>query len=173
MERIGRILVPTDFSQHSRKALDYALFLARRFAAEVEVLHAFEPPSLLGPETLVREGDGTMLLSEFLERQAEDALETLVAEVKRETGVVVRKRLARAAPAAAVIQAARDGRHDLIVMGTHGRTGLSHLLAGSVAERVVRLAPCPVLTTRVDDAAELRPTANAPIVPLIGAPAGG
>lgn len=151
MARVTKILAPTDFSEHSRRALDYAVFLARTFGAELTVLHVFEPPVHFGPEMKVQVGDGTtVLLSEFLERQALEALQSLTQQLEADTELRVSKRLMHGNPVEAILQAAKEGPYDLIVLGTHGRTGLSHLFAGSVAERVVRLAPCPVLTTKLE-----------------------
>jgi universal stress protein A len=131
--RIKRLLVPTDFSVCSMRALRYAEELARRFGAEVALVHV--------DESLVARSE----LSGLREAVAEEELERLVALLQ-----------ARGVPARAVVRSggaaeeitAETERADLVVMGTHGRTGLAHVLMGSVAERVVRHASCPVLTVR-------------------------
>jgi nucleotide-binding universal stress UspA family protein len=146
---ITRVLVPVDFSPSSRAALDYATFLADALGASVIALHVWEPPGYVGPDTLA-------LLPVAAGQPGWD--DKTRAEVTRELEVFLGRPHARpkkletevmaGTPADAILSAAaRDGA-DLIVMGTHGRTGLSRLLLGSVAEAVFRRAPCPVLTIR-------------------------
>jgi nucleotide-binding universal stress UspA family protein len=146
---ITRILVPIDFSPSARAALEYATFLAGKLGAELEVLHVWEPPGYVGPDALALLPVGS----------GQPGWEQTRAEVQRE----VEQQLARAParpralsvrveagePSDAILRLARDGGVDLIVMGTHGRTGLSRLLIGSVAEAVLRRSACPVLTLRV------------------------
>ena len=143
----SRILVPTDFSPTSDAALEHARALARAFSAELRLVHVFEDPLLAGAvaaEAYVPEAPGvrTALMKEAQERlthrlRPEDR-EALSASGEIITG----------SPASAITEhAARIGA-SLIVMGTHGRGGMAHLLLGSVAERVVRTAACPVLTVR-------------------------
>ena len=150
-EAINRILVPVDFSAHSGRALRYATTLADRFNATVEVLHVVEDPFISGawsPEAvapnipelladLVATARGKLNAMKVAAIRQGVRLETTVL-----TTVVTGK------PADSITDYARTERFDLIVMGTHGRTGLSHALLGSVAERVARKAPCPVLTVR-------------------------
>lgn len=132
-----RILVPTDFSACSATALDYARILAARFGASLHLLHVLENdflrPMVVDPQTLET---GTL-------RQLWDLL--TAEDLKRGAVPVV---LRSDAVAEAIVSYARSGGIDLIVMGTHGRSGVAHLLKGSVAERVVRTAPCMVLTDR-------------------------
>jgi nucleotide-binding universal stress UspA family protein len=141
--QIKRILVPTDFSRPSLKAVDYAIDLARQHQAEVVFVHVIEPMSYAVPRYLP---EPTALLEEQ-RKEAQDALERLVERVAKgyprcrsevHLGVVYER----------IAELARTLKADLIVIATHGRTGLAHLLIGSVAERVVRMAPCPVLTVR-------------------------
>jgi universal stress protein A len=129
-----RILVPTDFSPCSLHALRYAEELTRRFGAELTLLHVGDP---LSASDLPGAGE----LSG--RREIDRALDLL-----RERDYRVRGVLRRGNPSHEIVQAAAAERADLIVMGTHGRTGLKHALMGSVAEGVVRNAPCPVLTVR-------------------------
>ncbi|WP_408629705.1 universal stress protein [Anaeromyxobacter oryzisoli] len=146
---LTRILVPIDFSPSARAALEYATFLAGKLDAELEVLHVWEPPGYLGPDTLALLPVGS----------GEPAWEQTRAEVQRELEQQLARAVARprafsvrveaGEPSDTILRLAREGGVDLIVMGTHGRTGLSRLLIGSVAEAVLRRSGCPVLTIRV------------------------
>jgi nucleotide-binding universal stress UspA family protein len=140
MKAIKRIVVPVDFTDFSRRAADYAVMLARRFRAKVVLVHVIEPFTYDINESMwvVDHYAALKAIGERLLAQQEKAL--------TRKGVAVRTALLRGAPAFEIIDEARRRRADLIVMGTHGRTGLQHLVLGSVAERVVRLAACPVLT---------------------------
>lgn len=146
MNPVKRILVPVDFSPCSKAALEHASFLAHRLGAELEVLHVWEPPTYVTPEMVVHmPGEKSRTLAEFVRTQSGQAMEALLASIERD-GLVVHGRLETGAVVETILRAARE--NDLVVMGTHGRTGLSHLLLGSVAEKVVRRSPCPVLTVR-------------------------
>jgi nucleotide-binding universal stress UspA family protein len=146
---VKRVLVPVDFSPSSRAALEYAAFLAEAFVATVVVLHVWEPPGYVGPDTLA-------LLPVAA---GQPGWEQTRGEVMREVDAFLGKPSARpkklevrveaGEPSDAILSAAANGGADLIVMGTHGRTGLSRLLLGSVAEAVLRRSGCPVLTIRV------------------------
>ena len=138
------ILVPTDFSASAEQALDYAIMLATRLHARVTLIHVIAPvfwgtgeTTALPPPTYCAE----------VEANAQQGIEAALTRV-RTAGLEGQTMVVYGVPFERIIAAARDQGVDLIVMGTHGRTGLSHLLVGSVAERVVRLAPCPVLVTR-------------------------
>jgi universal stress protein A len=146
---ISRILVPVDFSPHSDFTLQYAARLAARLGAELHVIHAVEP---IPSAALAGEG---FYLPDVSELQA-----ALVAEATRRldqsraalsTDVVVTTEALTGHPPQVIAQAAQDRKCDLIAIGTHGRTGIAHLVMGSVAERVTRLAPCPVLIVRETD----------------------
>ncbi len=128
-----RILVGTDFSLCSLGAIEYAEALARRHDAELLVLHAEGLP-LVGSEM----ADVTRAATE---RELARAAQHL-----RERGLRVRTLLRPGAPIEEILRAAETERADLVVVGTHGRKGVGHVLLGSVAEHVVRAAPCPVLT---------------------------
>jgi universal stress protein A len=148
----GLILVPVDFSDSSLAAVEHALALAERFGSTIELLHVWSLPSALGPDEPVPLPDHAgETMSEYAEGQAGEALESMLVDLQ-ERGARVRAKLERGEPVKTILDTAREGGHDLIVMGTHGRTGLAHLVRGSVAEQVVRRAPCPVLTIRVVDA---------------------
>lgn len=151
--QIRRLLIPTDFSDLAEHTLDYTIGLAAALNASVELLHVHYLPALS-----LQGGDLTMPVDPTLEAEyeayAQQRLDRL-AEKYRASGVKVSARLLSGVPYAEIIRAAEDGGVDLIVMGTHGRTGLAHLLMGSVAERVVRGSPIPVLT--VPSAERARP----------------
>lgn len=140
-----RILCPVDFSGASRVAMKAAAELAARFGAELTLFHAYPLPGYTLPE-------GTILPSSAsLQELARETEEHLAAwKVEAELAGAGRVAVAQAVgePAGEIVAFARSGAFDLVVVGTHGRTGLSHVLLGSVAERVVRRSPCPVLTFR-------------------------
>lgn len=144
---ITRILVPTDFSAASDAALAYARVIGRQFSASVHLLHVFDDPFASG--SFVADGIGLMPIelreSLFAEARARLA-ERLAAHAQLIPGSS--SALVVGPPARRIVEYARDNDMDLIVMGTHGRGGLAHVLLGSVTERVVRTARCPVLTTR-------------------------
>ena len=144
---ITRILVPTDFSEPSEAALAYARTLARQFGATFHLLHVVEAPFVTGPfssEMYIHESPGVQaeLIQDAKLRLARRLLPSDKALYSATKEVIV------GLAAKTIVQYAAEQNFDLIVMGTHGRTGLAHLLMGSVAEHVVRAAPCPVLTTR-------------------------
>lgn len=143
----ARILVPIDFSPTSESAIDYARELATRFDAQIELLHVVEDPIASG----AWEPDASYLtIPELLDRFVEEG-ERRLEDFKnrlRDAGITVETRVVTGSPARGILHTAQEDGCDLIVMGTHGRTGLSHMLMGSVAERVIRTAACPVLTVR-------------------------
>jgi len=142
---IRHILAPTDFSDYSKKALSDALELAQTFGAKLSLLHVIEPPPY-PIEGFAPSAVGADLLGD-LERQASAELAPVLPDAQEAT-IEVTRAVAIGAPSRKIVETAEAEHVDLIVMATHGRTGLSHLLIGSVAERVVRTAPCPVLTIR-------------------------
>ncbi len=150
MREIHRILVPVDFSECSRAALERAAVLAERLGASIDVLHVWETPHYVGPEFLIREPDETgHPLREAALNQAEMEMDEFLSQFPQAQRFIVRFESGK--PYETIIQMATDGHYDTIVMGTHGRSGLPHLLIGSVAEKVVRTAPCPVMTIRQPD----------------------
>ncbi len=142
--QIKTILCPIDFSEISAKALDYAVFLASYHHAEllilhvVEQLHEFEHYQILvlTPQEL----------AEKMEKQAYEELNRLTEQIKKTVKVETVVRQGK--PFVEIIKEAKEKDMDLIVMASHGRTGVSHMLMGSVAEKVVRKASCPVLIVR-------------------------
>lgn len=148
MKAIRKILVPSDFSEPSRAALDYAAELAAPLGASIDVLHVWEPPTFIPPVSLPEAGVADVSLIELFRKNAENALVQFVQEAKKR-GLALHASFAEVGPPGHTIaEFARKREYDLIVMGTHGRTGLSRVFMGSVAERVVRHASCPVLTVR-------------------------
>ena len=146
MKSFRRILHPTDFSRASAPAMAKALQLARRDGAELLVAHVLLPPAPLVGDGFVSAG-AYGALDVAARKDAQKRLAALVARAKK-TKVRVKGLLLRGIPHLQIPHTAKLKRADLIVMGTHGRSGLSRLFLGSVAERVIRLAPCPVLTVR-------------------------
>ena len=146
MLSISRILVPTDFSEPSDEALEYAKGLASCLGSSIHVLHVLEDLAAHAwtTEVYVSALPG---VHDEMERQARDRLDqALTPEEKAKYKAEVALRMGSAF--VEVVRYAREHGIDLIVMGTHGRGAIAHMLLGSVAERVVRKAPCPVLTVR-------------------------
>lgn len=138
-----QILVPTDFSAGSRLAVDYAMELARRLGASVHLVHVVEDLAVAGLFT-----DAYVDLEAVRKQRRCDArhrMNGLLGDLK---AVQITDEIAAGLVAPTVVRIASDRGADLIVMGTHGRTGLAHVLLGSVAEQVTRIAGCPVLTVR-------------------------
>lgn len=140
---INRLLLATDFSEWARRAEDYACSLALSWRAHLTVVTVLEFPPGLNPEYPVNQ--------QYLTERTREAAE-LLADFKHRAsskGVAVATRMATGLPSEEVNAAARDQDSDLIIMGTRGKTGLAHVLLGSTAERVIRTAPCPVLTVHM------------------------
>ncbi|MBA2592613.1 MAG: universal stress protein [Gammaproteobacteria bacterium] len=140
MLAINRILCPVDFSEPSTRALEYALALAERLGAHVDVVHVFQFPTFAVDDLTL-----PLYLQENLSQRLRERLEQFVIE-KAGEGSKATAHVREGVPYLEIMEAAKG--QDLIVMGTHGRSGLSHLLLGSVAERVVRGSEVPVLTIR-------------------------
>lgn len=136
MIQIQRILVPVDFSPSCWIALEWADTLARAYGASIELLHVWEPLALASP------------LEDQLGEQAEAALEQLRAQARQRDIAVQAARAISGRPWQAIVQEAERAGYDIIVIGRHGRSALARVLLGSVAERVVRLAHCPVLVAQ-------------------------
>ena len=143
-----KILVPTDFSPSSKLALEYAMTLAAAFHSKVHVFNAWEVPHYMRPDLTVWVGDVKTTLTIHACAEAEKAMREFLADAKIEEGSNVTTQVVNGAPYATILSIAKEGEFDLICMGTHGRTGVAHLVLGSVAERVVRHASCAVLTVR-------------------------
>lgn len=147
MINIERILFPTDFSEHSKHAFRYALSFAKEYNAKLYMLHVIEDIQYLAnaymfdvpimPSFADMEQNRLKEMQEFIDREVTD------------TKIEIEKVVKRGRPFIEIIQMARDEKIDLIVIATHGRGGLEHVFFGSVAEKVVRKAPCPVLSIRM------------------------
>jgi len=135
-----KILFPTDFSPASDQALRWATALARDTGATISIVHVEEPP--------LAYGGGEMYIGFDEESTRDELRKTLMHVVPGDHNVPFEHKLLVGDPASAIIQAAESENADMIVMGTHGRTGLTRLLMGSVAEAVIRKAKCPVLTVK-------------------------
>jgi nucleotide-binding universal stress UspA family protein len=138
---IRHILVPHDFSDTAEHALAFALELAERLRAKVTIMHSYEVPAYGFPEA----PGVTPEMARQIERAAGAAL-AAVAERSRRPGVDVQTVLRQGSAWTEIVAVAAETHANLLVMGTHGRRGFTRLLLGSVAEKVVRTAPCPVLT---------------------------
>jgi universal stress protein A len=141
---LKKILVPIDFSEQSRKAMEYALSFGRQFNAEILLLHVIEFTPLPAPPLAVVQDETTQ--AKLHESSAKELGEWREA-ISSQAAVRASVRDGISAHAE-IVRAATEGNIDLIILGTQGRTGLAHLLIGSTAERVVRHAPCPVLVVR-------------------------
>jgi nucleotide-binding universal stress UspA family protein len=140
-----KILCPIDFSEASREALRAAVEVARRFGGELTLFHAYPLPGYTLPE-------GTVLPNAEMLQALADETQAMLEKWKAEAmamgaaQVAIDKSVGE--PATAILDAAEAGKFDLVVVATHGRTGFAHMILGSVAERVVRRCPAPVLTVR-------------------------
>jgi universal stress protein A len=147
MIALKKILVPTDFGEAADAALTYARALARAFEASIEVLHVAEDAS-----ARMFAGEVYVAIPATQQKDIEDAARAELEHrcIDNDPHPLPTQRIVipSNAPALTIVQHARDTGADLIVMGTHGRGPMAHLLMGSVAERVVRLAGCPVLVVR-------------------------
>ena len=146
MISIRRILAPSDFSDHSLPPVRYAAELADKFGAELVLLHVVQDLALVLPDAVMPTAVASPDIGAMVDA-AQDGLTALVgklglARLNPRTEVRVGN------PAGEVVSAAADLKADLICIGTHGRGGLAHMLLGSVAEKIIRHAPCPILTVR-------------------------
>ena len=146
MTRIRRILCASDFSKTSGKALISAIDLAKANRARLTILHAHVPFVPLVPEQYIEASTWDSVDTER-RRWAERQVQKL-AEKARKRGVRASALMITGDPAQQIVRMARSKRADLIVVGTHGRRGFSKFFLGSVAERVIATAPCPVMTVR-------------------------
>ena len=146
MIEIHKIMAPADFSAHSEEAVRYACGLAERLGAELHLLHILSDVLPGGPDPLLMPVMPPEYYSESEDRAEQSLCRLLDPKWGTPRAVVTEVRWG--SPVESIVSYAADHRVDLIVIATHGRTGLSHVLLGSVAERIVREAPCPVLTIR-------------------------
>jgi nucleotide-binding universal stress UspA family protein len=144
-QRIRSILFPTDFSEYSKKALPYALSFAESYGADLHVLHVFE--QRIHPAFYIMDKSTPFDLDRGLRDRALDALDESVYDDLRDK-INFKCEVASGKPFVEIINYARDKEIDLIVIATHGLTGLEYMVIGSTTERVVRKAPCPVLSIK-------------------------
>jgi nucleotide-binding universal stress UspA family protein len=143
---LHRILIPTDFSKHSQNALAYAVAFAEKFGAELHLLHVVQDLAMFLPDG-VTAGPPLLPPVDQLTAAVRVALDRAIEENHLQH-LPVQTHVREGTPFYEIIRFAKEKDIDLIVMGTHGRSGLVHVLLGSVTEKVVRKAPCPVLTVR-------------------------
>jgi nucleotide-binding universal stress UspA family protein len=136
------ILVPTDFSEDARHALEYGELLARQLGAQLHLLHVVEMPIFVPPYAVPALSTSGL---EALVSKARSELEQLVATIQ---GIDIITTTRIGSPADQIVEYATEASCDVIIIATHGRRGLAHFLLGSTTERVVRVAPCPVLSIR-------------------------
>ncbi|HEY8426782.1 MAG TPA: universal stress protein [Sandaracinaceae bacterium] len=140
MPEIRRVLCPVDFSPHSENAVRFAVELAEKLGAEVHLLHVYQLPVYALP-------DGAMMAGpEFTTKVTAELQKALSALAQSFEPAKLPTHLVEGVPYREVVRMTEELGADLVVMGTHGRTGLKHLLLGSVAERVVRSSSVPVIT---------------------------
>lgn len=144
-----KLLVPHDFSPCAARAVQIAVDLATVHGSELVLMHVSELPANLPPDTLVTPADaaGPLRVDDYTTRGARQKLE-IIAEPLRREGLAVRTLAVTGNVAAQILALAKEVGADALVVGTHGRKGLSHLLLGSVAEKVVRGASVPVVSVR-------------------------
>ncbi|HEX3776335.1 MAG TPA: universal stress protein [Polyangiaceae bacterium] len=152
MPSVQKILVPVDLSAASSRALAEARAFADAFGASIDLLYVWSTPTLVAPEAVITGvGINEQPLFDWIRHSANDQLAKFQANAEH-AGINVHHSICEPGdPATSIVEHAKSGHYDLVVMGTHGRTGLSHVLLGSVTEKVVRRSPCPVLTVRTTD----------------------
>lgn len=142
-----RILVPVDYSPSSQSSADYALKLAAKVGAAVDIVHVWDKPTYVSDAVMVRRpGEEQRSLADLIRENAESDMKEFLSGLTVPKGVTLGHRLCSGEPVSTLIAELKKGEHQLAVIGTHGRTGITHVLLGSVAERLVRLSPVPVLT---------------------------
>lgn len=147
MIKIEKILFPTDFSEHSKHAFTYALSFAKEYGARLYMLHVIEDVQYLANAYMF---DVPMMPSfADMEQNRQKEMEEFIEREVTDPSISVEKVIKHGRPFVEIIQVAREENVDLIVIATHGRGGLEHVLFGSTAEKVVRKAPCPVLSIRL------------------------
>jgi len=160
---IKRILVPLDFSVNSERALDYAKGLAQKFDATLHLVHVCEVPTMVSASMEAY----AIAYTDWSQRLGEEAESELVKLKARIIGIKVTTEVLFGNASIAIVDAALMNKVDLVVMGTHGHGPVLHMVMGNVAERVVRNAPCPVLTVREPRARELKKMPNLKLATVV------
>jgi nucleotide-binding universal stress UspA family protein len=141
MANVTKLLVPVDFSDFSERALAVAADVAQKFGATIHLVHVYPAAAYVAPPLIA----GPVVIGQFRD-ESQRVFDEFVNRVKGELKVPLTSSLLEGVPHVEILRCASDVKADMIVMGTHGRTGIDHLLLGSVAERVVRGSTVPVLT---------------------------
>lgn len=142
-----RILVPVDYSENSKGAVNAAIGLARELGGSIELVHVWDRPTYVSDGVMVRRpGEEQRSLAELIQANARKDMDDFLESLNLPSDVSVTHRLCTGDPASTLVAELKQRNHDLVVLATHGRTGLIHLLLGSVAEKLVRFSPVPVLT---------------------------
>jgi universal stress protein A len=139
-----QILIPVDYSEPSRRALKLALTLGDE--AKLVVVHAWDRPAIVSDEMVVHKDGARRSLSELIRENAEQEMSEFLAGVPEAAGKALEHRLLNGDPVSVILEEAAKPGYDVLVVGTHGRTGMTKLLLGSVTEKLIRLSPIPVLT---------------------------
>ena len=145
MISLKKIMVPTDFSVHSERALRYGVELAKKFGAELHLFHSIDPAPIMYGEGFGALPDDTRALFDTATKHLHD-VKILGAE-----DVPITRTITEGRVSVEVVRYAKENAIDLIVIGRHGRGFIAHLLLGSTTEKVLRSAPCPVLTVRAEE----------------------
>lgn len=151
MTNIRKILVPVDFSECSVAAVQHALALCDALGAEALVLHTYDVPSFLTPNVVVFAGEFEAPLMEHADKLAHDQLARFLEVHGFAAHPRLKSRIVAGPPGPTILDVAESDKPDLLVIGTHGRTGVARMLMGSTAEKVLRSAPCPVLAVKASE----------------------
>jgi nucleotide-binding universal stress UspA family protein len=145
MKQFEKILVPVDFSESANQAVKFGIDLAKRYGASLELAYVYQPVAYALPEgyVLITPDQLNEILAEFQKQLAAAKAEALAAGVAKVEAVVL-----QGYPIQEIVRRAQEQKVDLIVMGTHGRSGIPRVFLGSVAENVLSSSPCPVLVVR-------------------------
>jgi nucleotide-binding universal stress UspA family protein len=141
-----KMLVPVDYSQHSKRALTIAGELAQRYSGKLAIVHVWDRPTYLTEAIMVGHVNGPRRLTDLIVENAEQDMKAFLAEVALPAGVEHGDKLLSGDPASELLKEIEHGGYDLVVLGSHGRSGLERLMMGSVAEKIVRHSRVPVLT---------------------------
>lgn len=148
MINLKKILFPTDFSETSNQAMKYAIEFAKAFDAHLDIVHVLFDETQVVAFYLPQVTFQNMDLE--LEKAAEEQLSKFIDEYPEIKNVKYSTKLIKGTPFLEIINVAKEYKSDMIIIGTHGRSGLEHVLFGSTAEKVVRKSPCPVFTVRME-----------------------
>ena len=155
--KFQRILVPVDYSPCSRVSLRAAAALAKSLDASLDIVHVWDRPSYVSDVVMTTSDPlSSKSLIAMIQQNAQRDLDEFLRSAEVGSGAPLTGRLLSGDPASALLHELKQGSHDLVVVGSHGRTGLSHLLIGSVAEKLVRLSPVPVLIVPDEAAQKVR-----------------